>query len=207
MFTGLIEQTGVVKLLTKQQHSSLIGIAANFSALISGESIAVNGVCLTLLPNSTEDLMLFDISPETLAVTNLSLLSIGSAVNLERAMLASARFGGHYVSGHVDTTAVVTRCAWVEDNYFEICISGFSATDNLYLLPKGSITVNGVSLTINSVNKSATNLSIELLLVPHTVAQTTLGQCVIDDCVNIEFDYLTRIVAHQLRIKNNDSCI
>ena len=207
MFTGIIEQQGVVTLLKEKTQSVELGIKSDFDNLVVGESIAINGVCLTLLPESIGSLLLFDVSPETLSITTFGLLSVGSTVNLERAMLASTRFGGHYVSGHVDTTAMVMNTAWVSDEYFEICLGGFSLKEKLYLLPKGSITINGVSLTINFVSESNTDIYIKLLLVPHTLAHTSLGQCQAGDRLNVELDYLTRIVAHQLRIINNDSGI
>ena len=207
MFTGIIEKLGVLRAIIRNNNSCVLEIHADFSDLIVGESIAVNGVCLTLLPVLDAQIMRFDVSPETLKSTNLSLLSVGMTVNLERAMLASTRFGGHYVSGHVDRTSVVISTAIVANNYFELRLGGFSAFEHAYLLPKGSITVEGVSLTINSVQPSDVSsdiVEIGLLLVPHTLAHTTLGNANVGDYLNIEFDYLARIVVHQLRIKNND---
>jgi riboflavin synthase len=170
-------------------------IAATFPALEVGESIAVNGVCLTLLPAEADGLLHFDVSPETLNTTTLGSLTKGMSVNLERAMLASARFGGHYVSGHVDTTASVKSITPVGE-YIEVVLFGFSEQARLYLIPKGSITVEGVSLTINKVE----NETLYLMLVPHTLEHTTLHLLQSEQRVNIEFDYFTRIVAHQLQL-------
>lgn len=175
-------------------------ISSTFEQLQIGESIAVNGVCLTLLPS--EDTKLgFDVSPETLSRTTLGELRAGDEVNLERAMLASTRFGGHYVSGHVDAIAQIHSISHINE-FVEVELSGFDANAILYLIPKGSITVEGVSLTINSV----VNQSIKLMLVPHTLLNTTLNFLKPGQKVNIEFDYLTRIVAHQLQVagKLND---
>jgi riboflavin synthase len=195
MFTGLIEKKGKVLANHSNKHANRLVISASFESLGVGDSIAVNGVCLTLLsPNSTGTLS-FDISPETLGLTTLGALAEGDEVNLERAMLASTRFGGHYVSGHVDTTACVHLIRFI-DEYLEIELTGFHKTAAFHLIPKGSITVNGVSLTINTI----ANQNIKLMLIPHTLEHTTLSALKIGQFVNIEFDYLTRIVAHQLQI-------
>lgn len=192
MFTGLIQQQGDVIANTAFEQSNRLMIRADFQELRTGESIAVNGVCLTLLPDFEQNLS-FDISPETLKLTNLSQLKSGDIVNLEQAMLATTRFGGHYVNGHVDSTACLKSKTQIDD-YVEMIIGEFAACDTMYLLPKGSITVDGVSLTINAL----TDRCVRLLLVPHTLANTTLGTRCVGDRLNIEFDYLTKIVAHQL---------
>ncbi|WP_298625085.1 riboflavin synthase [uncultured Legionella sp.] len=194
MFTGLIEKTGEVLANDKSDNGARLVISSPFTELQVGESIAVNGVCLTLLPTEAAELH-FDVSPETLHITTLGNLLAGDRVNLERAMFASTRFGGHYVSGHVDATAQV-KVLQAIDEYIEIEIDGFNSSAMLYLIPKGSITVEGVSLTINAV----TQHSIKLMLVPHTLLHTTLEGLRVGQHVNIEFDYLTRIVAHQLQI-------
>lgn len=194
MFTGLIEQQGEVKANISDRGANRLLIKASFKNLVAGESIAVNGVCLTLLPDHAEHLA-FDVSPETLRLTNLGQLKMGAKVNLERAMLANTRFGGHYVSGHVDTTARLKAMTKTGD-YVELLIGDFPALASLYLLPKGSITLDGISLTINAVDEG----NIRLMLVPHTLAQTTLGLIELGQHLNVEFDYLTRIVAHQLKI-------
>ena len=195
MFTGLIEQQGDVIQNTVLDVSLRLLIRAQFEQLQAGESITVNGVCLTLLPDFSDGLA-FDVSPETLKLTNLGQLQQGSRVNLERAMQASTRFGGHYVNGHVDSTAVIQSLTKIDD-YIEMSIGGFAACDTIYLLPKGSITLDGVSLTINALKDGV----ISVMLVPHTLAHTTLGLRQVGDRVNVEFDYLARIVAHQLQMR------
>lgn len=194
MFTGIIEKKGRVLSNLNHDGANRLVISSEFDHLQIGESISVNGVCLTLLPTETE-YMIFDVSPETLRCTTLKQLVSGNTVNLERAMLASTRFGGHYVSGHVDAVAQVHEIKPINE-YVEFELSGFEPAAMLYLIPKGSTTVDGVSLTINSV----TEHSIKLMLVPHTLSETTLGALNIGQQVNIEFDYLTRIVAHQLEV-------
>lgn len=194
MFTGLIEQQAEVITNNADKLANRLLLQSSFTALQTGESIAVNGVCLTLLPDKNGQLA-FDVSPETLNRTTLSQLQPGDKVNLERSMLASARFGGHYVSGHVDTTASLKAITKLGD-YIEMIVGDFSLPSYRYLIAKGSITLDGVSLTINTVNEAG----IALMLVPHTIAQTTLGLMQIGQRFNVEFDYLTRIVAHQLTI-------
>ena len=200
MFTGLIEKKSSVVANYNNGCSNRLVISSIFDKLETGESISVNGVCLTLLPSESNELN-FDVSPETLNVTTLADLSSGDFVNLERAMYASTRFGGHYVSGHVDTIAQIKAIHAIGE-YIEMELTGFSANSMLYLIPKGSITVEGVSLTINSV----LNQNIKIMLVPHTLLHTTLGSLKAGQNVNIEFDYLTRIVAHQLQIFGKLNC-
>jgi riboflavin synthase len=195
MFTGLIEQhKRVLDNVPGAKGNRLILEKPDQTLYADGESIAVDGVCLTLLPGSHENLM-FDVSPETLGLTTLGQLQRGDQVNLERAMSAHGRFGGHYVSGHVDTTACVQSRINVGE-YVELKVGDFAMPAARYLLPKGSITLNGVSLTINSVQESV----IQIMLVPHTLAVTNLGQVGVGQRLNVEFDYLTRIVAHQLTL-------
>jgi riboflavin synthase len=201
MFTGLIEGQGQVIANQYNGLSNRLVISATLASLEIGESIAVNGVCLTLLPIESEGLLHFDVSPETLNITTLGMLEAGDSVNLERAMLASARFGGHYVSGHVDTMAEIKSIKPVGE-FIQLELSGFNPQAKLYLIPKGSITVEGVSLTINKV----VNQTVQLMLVPHTLLYTTLNLLQIDQRVNIEFDYFTRIVAHQLQLFGKLDC-
>ena len=192
MFTGIIEVRGDVVANHHEAVSNHLRIHTSLQGLEIGESIAVNGVCLTLVSDDAEQLA-FDVSPETLKLTTLGSLIPGDVVNIERAMLATARFGGHYVSGHVDTTVVLQSLVNM-GQYIEMTLGGFLEPAKQYLLPKGSITLDGVSLTINSVADE----QIKVMLVPHTLAVTTLGQRRAGQRLNVEFDYLTRVVAHQL---------
>ncbi|MFI4962882.1 MAG: riboflavin synthase [Legionellales bacterium] len=193
MFTGLIEQKARVVSNEVSQGVSRLTLASPFEHILPGESIAVNGVCLTVIPQG-DSLISFDVSSETINKTTLESLSVQDEVNLERAMQADTRFGGHYVSGHVDGTALV-QSIHLLGAYIDLELGGFSAKDMLHLMPKGSITVDGVSLTINSLE----NRAIKIMLVPHTLSHTTLGTLRAGQQVNIEFDYLSRIVAHQLQ--------
>ena len=192
MFTGLIEQCGKVARVDVCDTGVRLVLDAVFENTRMGESIAVNGVCLTLVSDAGEQLV-FDMSPETLAVTSLSILRVGDNVHLERALLAQDRFGGHYVTGHVDTTACVASVASVGD-YTEMVIEGFELAHRPYLCPKGSVTLDGVSLTINAV----TAHGITVMLVPHTLMKTTLSDWMVGRKVNVEFDYVSRVLVHQL---------
>lgn len=195
MFTGLIEQQAkVIDNIRGEVATRLIIQMPEVSDYKDGESIAINGVCLTLLPERRQGLA-FDVSPETLSLTNLGQLRAGDTVNMERAMLANGRFGGHYVSAHVDTTACLKAMTPVGE-YVEMWVGDFVVPASAYLLPKGSITLNGVSLTINRVHEG----DIQLMLVPHTLAKTNFGRMTVGQHLNVEFDYLTRIVAHQLAL-------
>lgn len=194
MFTGIIERQGKVIGNVRKEQGYYLKLESDFESLFIGESIAVNGVCLTLAALE-EKLLAFDVSPETLAKTNLGRLESGNKVNLERAMQAHSRFGGHYVSGHVDTVAFVKEKKAINE-YIELTLAGFQPQQMKFLLAKGSISVNGVSLTINAVIDDG----IQLMLVPHTLSLTNLGDLYPGQQVNIEFDYLTRIVAHQLQL-------
>jgi riboflavin synthase len=194
MFTGLVECKGEVIENTSIGAGHRLMIHSPYLALKLGESIAVNGVCLTLI-TTIDKRLAFDVSPETRHLTTLGELKVGDWVNLERAMPADGRFGGHFVSGHVDTTAVIE---WIKSDgdYVEMAVHQFATSALKYLIPKGSITLDGVNLTINKM----VNGSLHVMLVPQTLEATTLRFLQEGQRINVEFDYLTRIVAHQLEI-------
>lgn len=193
MFTGLIESLGCVVENKALQSGRRLLIKTDFDTVQTGESIALNGVCLTVLPDTQHGLA-FDLSPETVSLTTLGALAPGQSVNIERALLVGSRMGGHYVSGHIDTTASIESLRTVGD-FVELTVADFAIPAAPFLLPKGSITLDGVSLTINAVNEGC---RMSVMLVPHTLAMTTFGEAAAGLRVNVEFDYLTRIVAHQL---------
>jgi riboflavin synthase len=199
VFTGLIESLGVVVDNHASGNGRRLRVETSFEALVSGESIAVNGVCLTVLPDiesmteKSGSIISFDVSPETLNLTALSHLESDAPVNLERSLLVGSRMGGHYVSGHVDTTAHIQTMR-VDGEFVEMTIGDFGVNPSAFLLPKGSITLDGVSLTINQVTQDC----VMVMLVPHTLAMTTFGTSTMGRVVNVEFDYLARMIAHQL---------
>jgi riboflavin synthase len=195
MFTGLVESCGT--LLRQTQHVSGLRLVfeADFEQLVLGESIAVNGVCLTLLLDDLDPTgyLIFDISPETQALTNLGLLAIGDKVHLERSLRASDRLGGHYVNGHVDTTANLQSIT-PEGDCIKMVIGDFTKQHCRYLCLKGSVALDGVSLTINAVSETC----ISVMLIPHTLSKTVMLGWKVGQCINIEFDYIARVLVHQL---------
>lgn len=194
MFTGIVEELGSIRSVRRGQHSSVLSIAAKdiLSDLKIGDSVAVNGVCLTA---TTVDSGGFtaDVMHETLNRSSLGSLTVGSHVNLERAMAANGRFGGHIVSGHIDGTGTITALR-KDDNAVWYTIS---ASQELlrYIVEKGSIAIDGISLTVAEVGESWFSIS----AIPHTVAVTTLGEKRPGDTVNLENDVIGKYVEKLLR--------
>ena len=194
MFTGIIEEVGTITKVLSGGNAGAISIRARtvLGGTKLGDSIAVNGVCLTVT-HRTDDGFTADVMPETLRRTNLGRLSTGDAVNLERAMAADGRFGGHIVSGHIDGTGTVTE-ARREQNAVWVTIA--AAPELLRgIVEKGSITIDGISLTVAALTAQTFSVSI----IPHTGAQTTLLSRRAGDLVNLETDILGKYVARLLQ--------
>lgn len=192
MFTGLVEAVGSVRSLEKRGDAARLTLETPLARELSlGESLAVNGCCLTV--TSTDgDSASFDLLVETLDRTNLGTLSGGSRVNLERALRADGRFGGHFVQGHIDTTAeVISTERKGADLNLVIAIPDGGAH---YLIGKGSIAVNGVSLTVAALEQGRFGLWI----IPHTLQETNLGDLRPGSRVNLEYDMLAKYVERQL---------
>ncbi|MFC0525092.1 riboflavin synthase [Pontibacillus salicampi] len=193
MFTGIVEEIGTLKRI-KQGSESLelvVGAEKVLEDVHLGDSISVNGVCLTVTDFSSKEAS-FDVMPETYRATNLHELRIGSGVNLERAMQAGGRFGGHMMSGHVDGVGVITsRKAASNAIYYEIALDK-EVMD--YLVYKGSIGVDGTSLTVFGVGDQTVTIS----LIPHTVEYSVIGTKQAGDKVNIEIDILGKYVVNFL---------
>lgn len=189
MFTGIVEELGTVASVTDLAEAKRIRIEASrvLSDVTHGSSISVNGVCLTV---SAFDDSWFeaDVMAETLARTSLGAAAAGTSVNLERAARVDSRLGGHIVQGHVDGTGIVASME-PADQWTIITISVPSAL-TAYMVEKGSITVDGVSLTIVSVRECEFSVS----LIPTTLAETNLGTRTVGDTVNIEVDVLAKYV-------------
>jgi len=191
VFTGLVEGLGRVERVTDEHGGRRLTIAwpvlPENDPLKLGESVAVNGCCLTVTASAGAVFEL-QVGPETLARTNLGDRQPGERVNLERALKVGDRLGGHFVQGHIDTTAVLgqrRREGEWEFLHFEI-----DPQWNPLMVPKGSIAVDGVSLTLVEVSHDW----FTVMLIPHTLANTTLGTCQRGDRVNIEIDMLAKHV-------------
>ncbi len=200
MFTGLVESLGTVRSLADEGDAKRVVVEVPASFLENappnkrlGESIAINGCCLTVVA-ADGVLWSFQAGHETLTKTNLGRLRVGDAVNLERAMPADGRFGGHIVQGHVDG---VGRVAAI-DSRIEFADYTFEVPTTLaaQMVEKGSVAVDGVSLTLVRV----TTTSFQVMLIPHTLAVTTLGRRQVGDEINIETDVLAKYVAKLLAV-------
>ena len=191
MFTGLVEETGKLALRAPSGEGARLSIGCALKALVLGESISVDGVCLTV-DRITEGGFECDASHETLAVTTLGSLPVGGRVNLERAMLVGGRLGGHIVSGHVDgvgTLAARKKIGTAIELHF-----AFPAELGRFIAAKGSITVNGVSLTVNHVRAA----DFDVVIIPHTQEKTSLEALATGGKVNLEVDMIARYVARLL---------
>ncbi len=191
MFTGIIEEIGYVKRINQQSRSAQIEIKADkvLGDVAVGDSIAVNGVCLTVVTFDSQHFTA-DVMPETISKTNLRELKPGSPVNLERALQLGGRLGGHIVQGHVDAIGTI-----VEKQILEIAIIYRIATEPellQYVVPKGSVAIDGVSLTVVDVFQDSFTVS----LIPHTAHETVLGEKKPGDRVNLESDIIGRYVKH-----------
>jgi riboflavin synthase len=195
MFTGLVEATS--KLMNRKplgEQGARLVFESPFSGLTLGESIAISGACMTVVAFDKASFTM-EASPETLKLTILGDLKAGDAVNLERALQAGARLGGHLVTGHVDGIGRITKLQMIDEMcQFTVDLPGDLAR---YVAKKGSLTVNGVSLTVNDVTAD----SAQLLLIPHTRAVTTLGTLTEGSRVNLEIDLVARYVERLLQAR------
>jgi riboflavin synthase len=186
MFTGLIEAVGKISDATRTQQGLRMEIEAPFvDELEMGESVAINGVCLTVT-SFGEGKFAADVIPESLDKTTLGHVQAGSTVNLERALKVGARLGGHFVLGHVDGVGLISKIV-TSDSETRLVIEPPSSLLK-FIANKGSVVLNGVSLTVSDVTDS----TFEVSLVPHTLKETTLGNLEDSDIVNIEVDVLAR---------------
>lgn len=189
MFTGIVEEMGTIKSIRKGSHSAVLEIQAKvvLEDIHLGDSIAVNGVCLTATSFSPTSFTA-DVMHETLNRSSLANLRPGSRVNLERAMAANGRFGGHIVAGHVDGVGTVLQTR-KDDNAIWYTI-GAGPEVLRYVVEKGSITIDGISLTVAKVTDSSFSIS----AIPHTVAVTVLQDRKPGDTVNLETDIIGKYV-------------
>jgi riboflavin synthase len=197
MFTGIIEELGVVKQVDKGLNSAKLHILAKvvLDEMVIGDSLSVNGVCLTVI-NFDGDSCSMEVSPETLSATNLGSLKLGDGVNLERAMRLDGRLGGHLVSGHVDGVGTIT--ARRQEGNSSVLTIEASKEILRYCIKKGSVAVDGVSLTINDLNDRQFTVSI----IPHTIKNTTFGIKGVGAKVNLENDPIAKYVERFLQAED-----
>tara|TARA_Y100001970_G_scaffold285307_1_gene404644 strand:- start:258 stop:908 length:651 start_codon:yes stop_codon:yes gene_type:complete len=198
MFTGIVERVGKVKSIhdKKECKEFCIYIDHMFLDVCIGDSISVNGVCLTITKKEN-NCMNFDVVKETLNKTNLGSLSIGAFVNLERALSLSSRLSGHILQGHVEGVGIITDYKKKKN---EIVLSiGVDPSLLIYCIPKGSIALDGVSLTIAKIYDNI----IDVALIPHTLENTNLDHKSVGDSLNIETDIIGKYI-HQFMSQNED---
>ncbi len=203
MFTGIIQDVGKVASITHGDGQALFVFATklDMSAWQLGDSVAVDGCCLTItdFPDAKQSLWSAVLSPETLKLTRFSMLGVGDAVNLEPALRMGDALGGHMVSGHIDDMAKVVSVKRVGEHQQMV----FQVPDALkqYVVVKGSVALNGVSLTVNTVDDCQFSVN----LIPHTLDNTNLKHVVAGDAVNLETDLLGRYVERILQCKTQES--
>ena len=187
MFTGIVEKTGRVTSVS----SNRVQIHAGLNVKL-GDSVCVNGACLTV-SDINGDVFSFDVSNESQSISTLKKIKVNDIVNLERAMPADGRFGGHFVTGHVDSVGKVSKVVKDGTSSIDMYIE-FDKEQAMFLVNKGSVCVNGVSLTVNEVKANVFRLT----LIPYTLKETNLLELKAGDTVNVEFDVLAKYVANML---------
>jgi len=198
MFTGIVEEIGTVVSVSQGAKAAKLTLQGNliFEDMHIGDSIAVNGVCLTVT-EKTSNTFIVDVMPETLRRSSLGILSKGSKVNMERAMAANGRFGGHIVSGHIDGTGEIERFV-KEDNAVWVTVKTNEKILK-YIIEKGSITIDGISLTVAYVD----NRCFKVSLIPHTASNTTLLTKKAGDIVNLENDIVGKYIDKLLHFEDS----
>jgi riboflavin synthase len=196
MFTGLVEGTGQIGKWYAREGSARLLVDAHALAegVQMGESIAINGCCLTVTAIDGSWLS-FDLLQETLVRTNLQAAKPGAKVNLERAMPADGRYGGHFVTGHIDATGVVR--SWGRTGQDDELRIGIDPSQSAYLVPKGCIAIDGISLTVGEVGRD----EFSVWIIPHTRAVTALAERAVGDLVNLEFDLLAKYAEKILAVR------
>lgn len=206
MFSGIIEGLETVKSVEILDQAIRIWVSRpqHFDDVKAGDSIALNGVCLTLEPGFTSEMLVFTLGAETLRV-----LKLGSSaealkkhpVNLERSLRFGDRMHGHMVSGHVDGLAEIVDSKAIGDSWWIRLKT--SSQDSRYLWKKGSVTLNGVSLTVNQVEKATDQTFLEVTLIPETIQRTNLTSYHVDEVVNLEWDWMAKGLFHMLQERTN----
>lgn len=193
MFTGIIEKIFKIKRIFKKGKVYTLEIETyglSSDNIVPGESIAINGVCLTL-KNNKNSIMSFDVVKETFNNTNLKYLKAGHIINFERSLKIGERLSGHFVLGHVDRTQKILYIDKTSNMFLDIAIPD---GDRCYVVEKGSITIDGISLTINKIFKDG----IRIYLIPHTIENTNLRYRNTGEMVNLEYDILGKFVKRSI---------
>jgi len=190
MFTGLVETVGRITAMEAKAQGMRMRFAAPdiLGDQQEGDSICVSGVCLTAL-DIRDGSFAADLAPETLARTSLGQLAVGSGVNLERALLASARLGGHIMQGHVDGVATIAEIRELGDGNWWLSVD-VGASLERYIVHKGSVALDGISLTVAAIEGARVSVAI----IPHTWRHTTLGERKVGELVNVEVDVVAKYV-------------
>ena len=195
MFTGIIEELGTVKDIAKEKGNMILTVEVPFASKLKlNESVAHNGACLSVIPFSKKAYRVMAVQ-ETLSKTNLGHLKKGDCINLERSLLANGRIDGHFVLGHVDATVTCLSIKKLDGSH--IYTFTLNKSDRKYIVPKGSITLNGVSLTIAKVDANCFSVAI----IPYTFGHTNFQDLKVGDKVNVEYDVLGKYVLGSLSKK------
>jgi riboflavin synthase len=203
MFTGLVQDIATIRAIEKRNESSVLTFETNLTNELSiGDSISVNGVCLTSISIDSKEVKV-DVMIQTLKLSNLDQLSVGDKVNAELATRADARLGGHIVQGHVDGIAQVVVNEMGEK--WQKFVVEIPAHLKKYVVNQGSICIDGVSLTVGSIDDATSTVT--LWLIPETLEKTTLGDKVVGESVNIEVDVLAKYVERLLSQRADDGKI
>ncbi len=194
MFTGIITHLGTVRAVESLAHGKRLEIQSllEMASVPIGASIACDGACMTVVAKNTDSFTV-EISPESLAKTTLGKWQVGSGINLERPVAVGGEFGGHFVTGHVDAVAKITTFEAQGD--FWLLAFAYPQNFGAYLADKGSVAINGVSLTVNKVQRESKIC--ELMIIPHTLDHTNLGNLKVGDAVNLEADLIARYLLAQ----------
>jgi len=203
MFTGIIHHLGSITSITHRNNSVVLVIAHSFESLRIGESVSVDGVCLTVI-DADSCHFTCELSSETCRVTTASRYILHQSVNVERAMQCNDRFGGHIVMGHVDGMCKISFIK-KENDFVVFQFSDVTQEKRVFLVKKGCITINGVSLTINEINQQSSS-DFSVMVIPHTLRNTNLSHCSLGDYVNVEYDYFAKLIVHYCESIFDTSC-
>lgn len=199
MYSGLVNHCGVLNEVLLRDSAMSVSISSEFTDLTVGESIAVDGICLTVT-DAKDKIFSCDLSPITLAHTTAKNWQTGKRVNLERCLRLQDRLGGHFVNGIVDEVGCVLAVQRAND-FLTVAIGGYDASSHSFLVKKGHIAVNGVSLTIHEVNDD----NFALMLIPETLMRTNLKALKSGQLVNLEYDMMVKTIAHCVKVTHYES--